>query len=185
MPRKKKETSEEKKKPTSVASPASKESTSVGQRGPALTKRDKPDKKTKETKAKKPTTTETLMGTGRRKTAVARVWLKDTKGTLLVNDRPIDDYFRSEAEKKIYEEPLRVVNRLGQFSGTIKLNGGGVSAQLGAVVHGLARALASYDPVFRETLSKKKLLTRDSRMKERRKYGHAGKARKKKQSPKR
>jgi len=195
MPRKKKETSEEKTKTTPVASPVRKESISGGQGGSALTpvstrsirggRRDRPDKETKETKAKKPAKTETLMGTGRRKTAVARVWLKNAKGALLVNDKPIEDYFRSETEKKIYEEPLRVVNRTGQFSGTIKLEGGGVSAQLGAVVHGLARALASYDPSFRETLSKKKLLTRDSRMKERRKYGHAGKARKRKQSPKR
>ena len=126
-----------------------------------------------------------MFGTGRRKTAVARIWLKQEKGPSLVNERPIEEYFPGEAAKKIYEEPLRVVNRIGQFSGTIKLEGGGVSAQLGAVVHGLSRALASYDSSFREILSKKKLLTRDSRMKERRKYGHAGKARKKKQSPKR
>jgi small subunit ribosomal protein S9 len=126
-----------------------------------------------------------LMGAGRRKTAIARVWLKQEKGPILINGKPIEEYFSGEAAKKIYEEPLRVVNRLGQFSGTIKLEGGGISAQLGAVVHGLSRALASYDPSFREILSKKKLLTRDSRMKERRKYGHAGKARKRKQSPKR
>ena len=136
-------------------------------------------------RVKKVRASEILMGTGRRKTAVARVWLRSEKGPILVNDKPIEEYFRSEVAKKIYEEPLRVVNRVGQFSGTIKLEGGGTSAQLGAVVHGLARALASYEPSFKETLSKKKLLTRDSRMKERRKAGHAGKARKRKQSPKR
>ena len=136
--------------------------------------------------AKKPIAkSEVLIGTGRRKTAVARVWLKKEKGPFIVNDKPIEEYFSREAAKKTYEEPLRVVNRLGQFSGTIKLAGGGPSAQLGALVHGLTRALASYEPSFREILAKKKLLTRDSRMKERRKYGHAGKARKKKQSPKR
>ena len=128
---------------------------------------------------------EVLVGTGRRKTAVARVWLKKEKGPILVNDKPIEEYFPNEQSKRTYEEPLRVVNRLDQFSGTIKLVGGGSSAQLGAVVHGLTRALASYEPSFREILAKKKLLTRDPRMKERRKYGHAGKARKKKQSPKR
>ena len=128
---------------------------------------------------------EILMGVGRRKTAVARVWLKREKGPILVNDKPIEEYFSGGVAEKIYEEPLRVVNRIGQFSGTIKLGGGGPSAQLGAVVHGFARALASYDASFREILAKKKLLTRDPRMKERRKYGHAGKARKKKQSPKR
>jgi small subunit ribosomal protein S9 len=141
----------------------------------------------KETKiTRKPITkVEVLIGTGRRKTAVARVWLKKEKGPILVNDKPIEEYFPNEQSKRTYEEPLRVVNRLDQFSGTIKLVGGGSSAQLGAVVHGLTRALASYEPSFREILAKKKLLTRDPRMKERRKYGHAGKARKKKQSPKR
>jgi small subunit ribosomal protein S9 len=137
------------------------------------------------TGVKKVSRSEVLTGTGRRKTAVARVWLKREKGPTLVNDKPIEEYFPSEAAKRTYEEPLRVVNRIGQFSVTIKLEGGGTSAQLGAVVHGLARALASSDTSFREILSKKKLLTRDSRMKERRKYGHAGKARKRKQSPKR
>ncbi|OGY26801.1 MAG: 30S ribosomal protein S9 [Candidatus Woykebacteria bacterium RBG_16_43_9] len=125
------------------------------------------------------------MGTGRRKTSVARVWLKSEKGPILVNDKPIEEYFTGPADKKIYEEPLRVVNRVGQFSGTIKVAGGGKSSQLGAVVHGAARALANSDVSFRQILSKRKLLTRDSRMKERRKYGHAGKARKMKQSPKR
>ena len=142
-------------------------------------------KDTSKEKVKKSAASEFLMGTGRRKTAVAGVWLKNGKGPMLVNDKPIEEYFPGEAAKKIYEEPLRVVNRVGQFSGTIKLEGGGTSAQLGAVVHGLARALASYEPSFKETLSKKKFLTRDPRMKERRKAGHAGKARKRKQSPKR
>jgi small subunit ribosomal protein S9 len=125
------------------------------------------------------------MGTGRRKTSVARVWLRLKKGPLLVNEKPIEEYFYGDPAKKIYEEPLRVVNRVGQFSGTIKVTGGGKSSQLGAVVHGTSRALADFDTSFRQILSKKKLLTRDSRMKERRKYGHAGKARKMKQSPKR
>jgi len=126
-----------------------------------------------------------LIGTGRRKTASARVWLKKDKGTLLVNEKPIDEYFHGEKAKRIYEEPFRVVNRVGQFSGTIKLTGGGTNAQIKAVVHGISRALASSEDSFREILSKRKLLMRDPRMKERRKFGHAGKARKKKQSPKR
>ena len=151
---------------------------------PRKKKEDSTKPKSKETQKKK-SVQEILMGTGRRKTAIARVWLRNEKGPILVNNKPIEEYFRSEVAKKIYEEPLRVVNRVGQFSGTIKLEGGGTRAQLGAVVHGLARALASHEPSFKETLSKKKLLTRDSRMKERRKAGHAGKARKRKQSPKR
>jgi len=136
-------------------------------------------------KRTKTNTKDMLMGTGRRKTAIAGVWLRKGKGSILVNEKPIEEYFAAAAAKKLYEEPLRVINRIGQFSGTIKVKGGGFSAQLGAVVHGMARALASCDPTYRQILSKRKLLTRDPRMKERRKYGHAGKARKMKQSPKR
>lgn len=143
------------------------------------------EKETKEETTKKDFFKGLIMATGRRKTAVARVWLKSEKGPILVNDKPIQEYFSSVAAAKIYEEPLRVVNRLGQFSGTIKVKGGGASAQLASVVHGISRALTAYEPSFKEILSKKKFLTRDSREKERRKYGHAGKARKRKQSPKR
>jgi small subunit ribosomal protein S9 len=139
----------------------------------------------KKTERKKVSLSQVSMGTGRRKTSVARVWLKQAKGSILVNEKPIQEYFAGEKAKKIYEDPLRVVNRIGQFSGTVKVEGGGRSSQLGAIVHGTARALASFDTSFRQILSKKKLLTRDPRMKERRKYGHAGKARKMKQSPKR
>lgn len=126
-----------------------------------------------------------LMGTGRRKTATARVWLKKEKGVILVNEKPIEEYFPSAVSKNVYEEPMRVVNRIGQLSGTIKVQGGGRKAQLGAIVLGLSRALAINEPSFRQILAKKKFLTRDPRKKERRKYGHAGKARKMKQSPKR
>jgi len=129
--------------------------------------------------------TNVFRGTGRRKKAIARVWLKLEKGNLIINDEQIQEYFKGEVLQKKYEEPFRVVNRIGQFSGTVKIFGGGASSQVDAFVHGTARALASYDPSFRQILSNKKLLTRDSRMKERRKYGHAGKARKMKQSPKR
>ncbi|MEX0622223.1 MAG: 30S ribosomal protein S9 [Candidatus Woykebacteria bacterium] len=148
-------------------------------------KPEKKEEKKKEAKAKKPSTEPILMGTGRRKTSVARVWLKNVKGDISVNEKPIDKYFVGPAAKRIYEEPLRVVNRIGQFSGTIKVEGGGASSQLGAIKHGIARALSSFDSEFQQILSKRKLLTRDPRMKERRKYGHAGKARKMKQSPKR
>jgi len=126
-----------------------------------------------------------LMGTGRRKTAIASVWLKKDKGTITVNDVKIEEYFPGEEAKKRYEEPFRVVNRVGQFAATIKVSGSGQRAQLSAVVHGLSRALAGYEESFAQILAKRKLLTRDSRMKESRKYGHAGKARKRKQSPKR
>ncbi|MEX0616244.1 MAG: 30S ribosomal protein S9 [Candidatus Woykebacteria bacterium] len=128
---------------------------------------------------------EFFQGTGRRKEAVARVRLFLKKGELLINEKPIDDYFPDAVAKKIYEEPLRVVNRLGQLSGTIKIEGGGKNGQIGAVSLGIARALVDLDESFRPILSRKNLLSRDPRVKERRKFGHAGKARKMKQSPKR
>src|SRR4030067_1979508 len=139
-------------------------------------------KETKKIERKKISVSGILMGTGRRKASVARVWLKKETGPLLVNEKPIDDYFTDKTAKKIYEEPLRVVNRMGQFSGTIKVTGGGVSSQLGAVALGMARALVSSDPSYKPILSKKKPLTRDPKMKERRKKGQAGTDHKMKQS---
>ena len=145
------------------------------------TRSDMPAKKKEPNKIEKPKkkldVSDIIMGTGRRKTAVASVWLKSEKGSMVVNGKPIEKYFPGEAAKKVYEEPLRIVNRLGQFSGSIKVRGGGTNGQLEAVVHGLSRALVAFDPSFKEILSKRKFLTRDSRRKEKRKYGHAGKAR--------
>lgn len=130
-------------------------------------------------------TQEYFYGTGGRKESLARVRLFLKKGELLINEKPADEYFPGPTAKKVYEEPFRVVNRMDQFSGTIKVQGGGKQGQLGAVSHGISKALIAYDETFRPILSRRKLLTRDSRVKERRKYGHAGKARKMKQSPKR
>lgn len=124
-------------------------------------------------------------GVGRRKEAVARVWLSLSKGPILVNEKPLEEYFAYLKNSKNLDEPFRIVNRVGQMSGTIKVVGGGVISQADAVIHGISRALLKYDETFRPALSRKKLLTRDSRVKERRKYGLAGKARAKKQSPKR
>lgn len=138
-----------------------------------------------ETKVKPVKAEDFFKGVGRRKTSVARVWLKLGKGEIIVNDKPLEKYFGGLVDKKILEEPFRVVNRIGQMTGTIKVNGGGIVSQAGAVVHGISRALVEYDETLRPTLSKKKLLTRDPRAKERRKYGNAGKARARKQSPKR
>ncbi len=130
-------------------------------------------------------TSPTYRGVGRRKQSVARVWLKLEKGPILVNDKPMEEYFAYMTDRKYLEEPFRVVNRIGQISGTIKVVGGGVASQAAAVVHGISRALLEFDETFRSPLAKRKLLTRDSRVKERRKYGLAGKARARKQSPKR
>jgi small subunit ribosomal protein S9 len=139
----------------------------------------------KETKKKALKSEDYFKGVGRRKTSVARVWLKLEKGPIVVNDKPLEEYFAHLNNFKILEEPFKVVNRIGQMSGEIKVNGGGIVSQAGAVLHGISRALLQYDETFRGALSKKKLLTRDPRAKERRKYGMAGKARAKKQSPKR
>ena len=143
------------------------------------------EEKLEKAKAEKTTSEEKYQKTGSRKESVARVTLYLKKGDILVNDLPIDKYFPGPLAEKVYEEPLRVVNRLGQVSGTIKVRGGGKQGQLYAVAHGLSRALVEFDESFRSILSRRKLLTRDRRVKERRKYGHAGKARKMKQSPKR
>ena len=136
---------------------------------------------------------------GRRKEASARirmyipqveeVKLADKvyqKGQIIVNQRPIEQYFPGEVCKKIYLEPLRTTNNLSRFVITARIEGGGISGQLGAFIHGVSRALEKIDKEkYRPILKKRGFLTRDSRAKERRKAGFAGKARKKKQSPKR
>jgi len=136
--------------------------------------------------SKKETKVNWVASVGRRKRSVARVrmWL-EKNGKIVVNENPIEKYFPAATAAKKYEEPLRVTNHLGQFGVSIKVRGGGSSGQLGAVVQGLANTLVAFDASFREPLAKNSLLTRDSREKERRKYGLAGKARARKQSPKR
>lgn len=114
-------------------------------------------------------------GTGRRKKSVARVRLYPGTGSITVNDRDIDDYFGLETLKLIVRQPLVITNTLGKFDVVAKVVGGGVSGQAGAIRHGVARALlqvneADYKPV----LKKAGFLTRDPRMKERKKYGLRG-----------
>lgn len=123
---------------------------------------------------------------GRRKTAVARIRLYHGKGETLVNGQPINKYFSGEINKTFYQQPFNLTESLGKYYATIKVVGSGQKAQLGAVIHGLARALDKENKEdFHSLLKKAGLLTRDSRAKERRKVGQMGKARKKKQSPKR
>ena len=123
---------------------------------------------------------------GRRKTAVARIRLYKGKGEILVNEKTIDKYFPGEQAKAFYLKPFQVTETLGKYYATIKVEGSGKSSQLGAIIHGLARALDKENKeAFHSALKKAGLLTRDSRAKERRKVGQMGKARKKKQSPKR
>lgn len=123
---------------------------------------------------------------GRRKEAIARIRLLPNAGQLTVNGKLIHEYFPGVVFQKAYQRPFEVTKTLGKYSGSIIVAGGGTVSQLDAVVHGLSRALAKTDSeAFRVLLKVEGLLTRDPRVKERRKYGNAQKARAKKQSPKR
>ena len=122
---------------------------------------------------------------GRRKTAIARVRIWPGKQEMIVNGKPITSYFKGETLKKIYSAPFVVTETLGQFTGSIKISGSGLMGQANAIVHGIARALGKVDENNKKVLRDKGFLTRDSRMKETRKPGQGGKARSKKQSPKR
>lgn len=110
-------------------------------------------------------------GTGRRKNAIARVFIAPGGGNLLVNDRPLDTYFGRKTLEVLTKQPLDITGMLGRFDVHAKVIGGGVSGQAGAVRLGIARALVQADPNLRTVLKAAGFLTRDPRMKERRKYG--------------
>ncbi len=123
---------------------------------------------------------------GSRKRATARVWLYKGKGDILVNDQPIEEYFPLSLRQGRLEAPFLVTETRGKYYATVKVSGGGKSAQVEAIIHGLARALDSIDrEKYHSLLKGAGLLTRDSREKERRKPGTARSARAKRQSPKR
>lgn len=122
---------------------------------------------------------------GRRKEAIARVRLFKGRGETLVNNMPIEKYFPSSADSQVWKKPFTVAKTEGAYYATIKVKGSGKQSQLDAVVHGLARAVNLADRQTHKSLKQAGLLTRDPRVKERRKYGLAQKARKGKQSPKR
>ena len=141
-----------------------------------------------------------IFATGRRKTAVARVRLYEKskdglmwgslaikKGDIVVNEKPIADYFGGDVSKHLYSQPLRITNVVQQnYTITIRVEGGGPSGQLQAVILGIANVLTKLDTEkHRPILKKKGLLTRDARARQRRKVGMGGKSRRKKQSPKR
>ena len=113
-------------------------------------------------------------GTGRRKTSVARVWLRAGGGGITVNRRRFEEYFPRETLRMIICQPLQLTNTLGQFEATINVGGGGPTGQAGAVRHGIARALLQFDESLRQALKRAGFLTRDPRMKERKKYGQPG-----------
>lgn len=110
-------------------------------------------------------------GTGRRKESVARVRLVPGSGKIIINGRDIDDYFGLETLKLIVRQPLNATNTLGKFDVICTVAGGGVSGQAGAIRHGIARALLKVEDTYRAILKAAGLLTRDPRMKERKKYG--------------
>ena len=113
-------------------------------------------------------------GTGRRKSSVARVRLYNGTGKITINDRDIDDYFGLETLKLIVRQPLALTNNLDKFDIVCRVNGGGVTGQAGAIRHGVARALLQFSEELRPELKKAGFLTRDPRMKERKKYGLKG-----------
>ena len=113
-------------------------------------------------------------GTGRRKSSVARVRVYAGTGKITITDRDIDDYFGLETLKLIVRQPLNLTDTLEKFDIVCRVGGGGVTGQAGAIRHGLSRALLQYDENLRATLKKAGFLTRDPRMKERKKYGLKG-----------
>lgn len=123
-------------------------------------------------------------GTGRRKTAVARVHLRPGTGKIVVNDKPVDEFFSRETGRMMVRQPLEVTNLLTTFDILVNVNGGGESGQAGAVRHGIARALVDYDASLKPALRQAGLITRDAREVERKKVG-LHKARRRKQYSKR
>lgn len=117
---------------------------------------------------------EVFIATGRRKTSVARVRLTPGAGEMLVNRKPVDVFFSRAILRTIARQPLELTKTTDKFNVFANVNGGGISGQAGAIRHGIARALLDFDPELRPALKKAGLLTRDPRMKERKKYGQKG-----------
>jgi small subunit ribosomal protein S9 len=110
-------------------------------------------------------------GTGRRKTATARVYMKAGTGKITVNDRPLDEFFGRETGRMIVRQPLQVAQVEGRFDFSVQVAGGGITGQAGAIRHGITRALMEYDETLRPTLRKAGFVTRDAREVERKKVG--------------
>ncbi|MGE5526715.1 MAG: 30S ribosomal protein S9 [Rhodospirillaceae bacterium] len=123
-------------------------------------------------------------GTGRRKSAVARVYLKPGKGDIVVNGKPVDEFFSRETGRMVVRQPLVLTENIGRFDINVNVTGGGESGQAGAVRHGITRALIDYDAALKSPLKKAGLVTRDAREVERKKVG-LHKARRRKQFSKR
>jgi small subunit ribosomal protein S9 len=113
-------------------------------------------------------------GTGKRKTAIARVWLRPGKGAITVNGSSYESYFKLQSLLLVVQEPLKLTNTQGRFDVLVTITGGGPSGQAEALSHGISKALLENDAAHREVLKRNGLLTRDSRIKERKKYGQRG-----------
>jgi len=109
--------------------------------------------------------------TGRRKNAVARLWLQEGKGKFVVNEMTLNEYFLRDTARMVIQQPLELTDSIGKFDIFASVSGGGISGQAGAVKHGISKALIVFNPEYRSVLKKAGLLTRDPRAKERKKYG--------------
>ena len=112
-------------------------------------------------------------GTGKRKSSIARVWLKPGAGAITVNNKTLEEYFGRETSKMIVRQPLELTENVGKFDIYVTVKGGGDSGQAGAIKHGITKALLEFDVELRGALKKAGFITRDSRIKERKKYGKA------------
>ena len=110
--------------------------------------------------------------TGRRKTSIAKIWLKKGSGKIYVNGKNYDDYFKRDTHKMQLLRPFEIINQATTYDVRCNVRGGGLTGQVGAMVHGISKALVMFDSEFKSTLKKEKLTTRDSRSVERKKYGH-------------
>jgi len=117
---------------------------------------------------------EKLHSVGKRKSAVARVWMKPGTGTITVNRKPIEEYLKRETDRILIRQPLAITENLEKFDISVTVRGGGISGQAGAIRHAISRALANLNPDLRLPLKKAALLTRDARVRERKKYGLRG-----------
>ena len=113
-------------------------------------------------------------GTGRRKSATARVFIKPGTGEIIVNKRKLEDYFDNEVHRMVIRQPLHLTDSVGKFDILVNVDGGGKAGQAGAVRHGVTRALMEFNPEFRTRLKRAGFITRDPRAKERKKYGQKG-----------
>ena len=121
-----------------------------------------------------PDTSKAIYATGRRKHAVARVWLQPGSGKVDINRRSLEDYFGRETSRMVFRQALELTDTTGRYDVFVNVSGGGLSGQADAIRHGISRVLTKIDPAFRPALKKAGYLTRDARAKERKKYGQRG-----------